>query len=285
MIQTASSLPVLFPEVEASCPFSSTSSAFSFGGSAPRSPFANRQHPERDQSVSFFLQQARWLLLEECRIRVGCPFYTEGAGPEEDGGARRRKEGSVAREEEESGPRRAALPGDGGERPGGSGAAGGMSPGGAWERRLPGGRCGKEEMGGDPETGLEGGGFFGSPRKLRRIQEEAKEYQCPECETFFTRNGHLQRHISIHTGEKKYEFDFDSHPSAQAGNPLPFQTNGCPISFEKTLVIEHNNFSRQAVPLLNFSHCQEISPEFQATCLPGYFPSIISCLPFWCFGK
>ncbi|XP_060541576.1 zinc finger protein 497-like isoform X6 [Pantherophis guttatus] len=229
--------------------------------------------------------QDQRLLLEECRIRVGCPFYTEGAGTEEDGGARRRKEGSVAREEEESGPRRAALPGDGGERPGGSGAAGGMSPGGAWERRLPGGRCGKEEMGGDPETGLEGGGFFGSPRKLRRIQEEAKEYQCPECETFFTRNGHLQRHISIHTGEKKYEFDFDSHPSAQAGNPLPFQTNGCPISFEKTLVIEHNNFSRQAVPLLNFSHCQEISPEFQATCLPGYFPSIISCLPFWCFGK
>ncbi|KAG8142097.1 hypothetical protein E2320_006728 [Naja naja] len=60
--------------------------------------------------------------------------------------------------EEESGPCGAALPspaaaslGDSGETPGGSGAAGGMSPVGPRERWLPGGRCRGNDASEDPE--------------------------------------------------------------------------------------------------------------------------------------
>ncbi|XP_058015729.1 zinc finger protein 566-like [Ahaetulla prasina] len=80
-----------------------------------------------------------------------------------------------------------------------------MSPGGARERRLPGGRCGEEETGGDPETVLEGGGSFGRPGRPPRIQEGGKEHQCPECEKCFRTNRDLQRHQRIHLGEKLYK--------------------------------------------------------------------------------
>ncbi|XP_026574953.1 zinc finger and SCAN domain-containing protein 2-like, partial [Pseudonaja textilis] len=93
---------------------------------------------------------------------------------------------------------------DGGERPGGSGAAGGMNPGGPRKRGRPTGRCREKETGGDPETCLEAGGSLGSSRKPRRIQEGESEYQCPECEKSFQRNEYLEIHLRTHSGEKPY---------------------------------------------------------------------------------
>uniref|UniRef100_A0A8C6X8W5 C2H2-type domain-containing protein n=1 Tax=Naja naja TaxID=35670 RepID=A0A8C6X8W5_NAJNA len=88
--------------------------------------------------------------------------------------------------------------GDGGERAGGHGAAGGMSPMEPRERALPGGRNGERDTGGDPETGLEDGGSFGRPGTPQRIQEGGKKYQCPECEKSFKTNGYFQRHFENH---------------------------------------------------------------------------------------
>ncbi|XP_034262487.2 zinc finger protein 418-like isoform X2 [Pantherophis guttatus] len=132
---------------------------------------------------------------------------------QEDGGWRRMQERGAAREEEEeSGPRGAAQPGpceaspgDGEESLGGSRATGGRSPGGARERRLPGGRCREEEMGGDPKMGLEGGVSFGRPRKPQRIQEEAKEHQCPECGKSFRTNGRFENHLKNHSVGNPYQ--------------------------------------------------------------------------------
>ncbi|XP_070811625.1 uncharacterized protein [Pituophis catenifer annectens] len=114
---------------------------------------------------------------EELQSERSKGLYTEEAGRMEDGGWRRMQERDAGQEEEEeSGPRGAALPipgaaspGDSGERPGGSGTAGGMSPEVAQERRLPGERCGEEVTGRDHRDGP------GGRRLLRKTPKGPKD--------------------------------------------------------------------------------------------------------------